>query len=62
MMKVRYRFFLSYGRSCPLSFTAFVCAFQRTAGRPSKYTFDVNAIVAAMSNVSGDQNDLQKVE
>ena len=32
-------------------------AFQRTAGRQSKYTFDMNAIVAAMSNVSGDQND-----
>ena len=32
-------------------------AFQRTAGRQSKYTFDVNAIVAAMSNVSGNQND-----
>ncbi|XP_046855884.1 uncharacterized protein LOC124448984 [Xenia sp. Carnegie-2017] len=30
---------------------------KRTVGRPSKYTFDVNAIVAAMSNVSGDQND-----
>ena len=29
---------------------------KRTAGRPPKYTFDVAAIAAAMSNVSGDRN------
>ncbi|XP_046860723.1 abnormal spindle-like microcephaly-associated protein homolog [Xenia sp. Carnegie-2017] len=29
---------------------------KRNAGRPAKYTFDVNAIAAAMSNVSGNRD------